>query len=165
MISLLVAAANNNAIGKNNDLLWHLPKDMKFFKNTTWGMVIIMGRKTYESVDKPLPGRTNIVITRQKDWKREGVWVAENLADAIEQAKTTNCKEIFIIGGGEIYKESMPLADKIYMTRVDASFEEADTYFPEIDKSEWTLTSEQKETADEKHKYNFSFETWERSVK
>ena len=162
MISLLVAAANNNAIGKNNDLLWHLPKDMKFFKNTTWGMVIIMGRKTYESVDKPLPGRTNIVITRQKDWKREGVWIADNLADAIDQAKTTNCKEIFIIGGGEIYKESMPLADKIYMTRVDASFEDADTYFPEIDKSEWTLTSEQKERADEKHQYNFSFETWER---
>ena len=162
MISLLVAAANNNAIGKNNQLLWHLPKDMKFFKNTTWGMVIIMGRKTYESVDKPLPGRVNIVITRQKDWKREGVWVAENLADAIEQAKTTNCKEIFIIGGGEIYKESMPLADKIYMTRVDASFEDADTYFPEIDKEVWTLTSEQKETADEKHKYDFSFETWGR---
>lgn len=161
MISLLVAAANNNAIGKNNALLWHLPKDMKFFKNITWGMVIIMGRKTYESVDKPLPGRINIVITRQKDWKRDGVWVADSLANAIAQAKTSNCKEIFIIGGGEIYKQAMPLADKIYMTRVDATLE-GDTFFPEILASEWQLTSAQKEMADEKHLYNFSFETWER---
>jgi dihydrofolate reductase len=140
MISLIVAASTNNAIGKNNQLLWHLPKDLKFFKNKTWGMVVIMGRKTYESVDKPLPGRINIVITTKTDWKAEGVWVAKNLDDALAQAETTNCKEIFVIGGGEIYKQVMPKADRIYMTRVHTQLE-GDTYFPAIDEAEWKLIS------------------------
>ncbi len=127
-ITLLVAAAENNAIGKNNQLLWSLPNDMKFFKNTTWGMAVIMGRKTYESVDKPLPGRFNIVITRQADWKAEGVMVAADLNTALQKAKETNCNEIFVIGGGEIYKQSMEMADKIYMTRVHATLD-GDTFF------------------------------------
>ena len=113
-VILLVAAAENNAIGKNNQLLWHLPNDMKFFKNTTWGMAVIMGRKTYESVDKPLPGRFNIVITRQAGWKADDVITATDLKDALQKAAETNCKEIFVIGGGEIYKQSMEIADKIY---------------------------------------------------
>ena len=160
-LSLIVAASTNNAIGKNNQLLWHLPKDLKFFKNTTWGMVVVMGRKTYESVDKPLPGRVNIVITSKPDWKAEGVWVAKDLEDAVAQAKTTNCKEILIIGGGEIYKQAMPIAAKIYMTRVHAVLE-GDTFFPVIDEAEWTLKENTDFKADEKHVYDFSFQTWQR---
>ena len=159
MISLIVAASSNNAIGKNNQLLWHLPKDLKFFKNTTWAMVVIMGRKTFESVNKPLPGRVNIVITSRQDWSAEGVWVAKDLDDAITQAKTTNCKEIFVIGGGEIYKQAMPVADKIYMTRVHAEIE-GDTFFPVIDETVWTLKENIDFKADEKHAYDFSFQTW-----
>ena len=160
-LSLVVAASANNAIGKNNQLLWHLPKDLKFFKNKTWGMVVVMGRKTYESVDKPLPGRVNIVITSKAGWKAEGVWVATDLEDGIGQAKTTNCKEILIIGGGEIYKQAIPAADKIYMTRVHAVLE-GDTFFPVIDDTEWMLKENTDFKADEKHAYDFSFQTWER---
>lgn len=158
-LSLVVAASTNNAIGKNNQLLWHLPQDLKFFKNTTWGMVVVMGRKTFESVNKPLPGRINIVITSRPGWKADGVWVAKSLEDAIVQAKTTNCKEIFIIGGGEIYKQAMPIADKIYMTRVFAEID-GDTFFPTIDESAWTLKENTDFKADEKHAYDFSFQTW-----
>lgn len=160
-ITLLVAAAENNAIGKNNQLLWSLPNDMKFFKNTTWGMAVIMGRKTYESVDKPLPGRFNIVITRQADWKKEGVMVASDLQDALRKAAETNCQEVFIIGGGEIYRWALDIADKILITRVHASFD-ADTFFPEIDESKWQLTASQDFEADEKHQYAYSFQTWVR---
>ena len=159
MISLLVAAAENNAIGKDNKLLWHLPKDLKFFKNTTWGMVVIMGRKTYEAVDKPLPGRVNIVITTQPDWQRENAQVAKSLDDALQQAAATNCKEIFIIGGGEIYEQSMGIADKIYITRVHATLD-GDTFFPAIDESKWALEENIDFEADDKHAYPFSFQQW-----
>jgi dihydrofolate reductase len=160
-ISLIVAAAENNAIGKNNQLLWHLPNDLKFFKNTTWGMVVIMGRKTYESVNKPLPGRINIVITRQAIWKADGVTVATDLQNALKKAADTNCKEAFIIGGGEIYKWAFSIADKIYITRVHAALE-GDTFFPEINNAEWVLVSKEDFDADEKHQYAYSFETWKR---
>ena len=159
MISLVVAAAENNAIGKNNQLLWHLPKDLKFFKNTTWGMPVIMGRKTYESVNKPLPGRFNIVITRQTGWQADGVIVATDLQDALKKAAETNCKEFFVIGGGEIYKQAIEIADKIYITRVHATLD-GDTFFPVIDESKWQLTSNQDFEADEKHQYAYSFQTW-----
>ena len=162
-ISLIVAASENNAIGKANKLIWHLPNDMKFFKNTTWGMPLIMGRKTYESMDKPLPGRINIVITRQKDWKAEGVVVVSDLQHSIEKAKETNCKEIFIAGGGEIFKQSMELADRIYMTRVHAVLD-GDTFFPEIDESKWALVSNEDRETDEKHKYAYSFQIWEKLI-
>jgi dihydrofolate reductase len=114
MISFIVAASTNNAIGKGNQLLWHLPNDMRFFKNTTWGMPMIMGRKTFESVNKKFPGRTNIVITRQKDWEREGVIVVSSLEEALKKAEETNGKEIFIIGGGEIFKESISSRKDIF---------------------------------------------------
>src|SRR5687768_10098313 len=123
MISLVVAAASNNAIGKNGQLLWHLPKDLKFFKNTTWGMPVLMGRKTFEAVGKPLPGRINIVITNQQNWNVAGVQVAKNLEEAMQAASKTNCKEVFVIGGGEIYKQTINNADRIYMTRVHANLE------------------------------------------
>ncbi len=160
-ISLIVAASTNNAIGKNNQLLWHLPNDLKFFKNTTWGMTIVMGRKTYESVNKPLPGRINIVVTRQSGWSAETVIVATGLEDALQKAKDTNCKEAFIIGGGEIFNQAIELADKIYMTRVYADLD-GDTFFPAIDENKWKLVSNVDFGADERHAYAYSFQTWEK---
>ena len=161
MISLIVAASDNNAIGKDNQLLWHLPNDMKFFKNTTWGMPVIMGRKTFESMNKPLPGRFNIVITRQAEWNAEGVIRAADLDDAFKKAAETNCKETFIIGGGEIYRQSIERANKIYLTRVHADIE-GDTFFPVIDESKWELTSHEDFEPDEKHLYAYSFQVWKR---
>ena len=118
-----------------------------------------MGRKTFEAVNKPLPGRVNIVITKQENWRAENVWVAKDLDDALKQAATTNCKEIFIIGGGEIYRQSMEMADKIYMTRVHAEMD-GDTFFPVIDESKWQLKENLDFTSDEKHAYPYSFQTW-----
>ena len=164
MVSLIVAASTNNAIGKDNQLLWHLPNDLKFFKNTTWGMPVIMGRKTFEAVNKPLPGRFNFVITRQADWKAEETISAIDLKDALQKAAETNCNEIFVIGGGEIYKQSIEIADKIYMTRVHATLE-GDTFFPAIDETKFLLTHNQDFAVDEKHKYAYSFQTWERIQK
>lgn len=161
IISLIVAAANNNAIGKNNQLLWHLPADLKFFKNTTWGMPVIMGRKTFESVNKPLPGRINIVITRQANWQVAGVITALNIADALEKAAATNCKETFIIGGGQIYTAALPLANNIYFTSVEADLD-GDTFFPPINKNEWALASSIENKIDEKHAYNFTFQLWQK---
>jgi dihydrofolate reductase len=158
-IALIVAAAANQAIGKAGQLLWHLPKDLKFFKNTTWGMPVIMGRKTFESVNKPLPGRINIVITTNADWKAEGTQTASSLADALEQAKATNCKEIFVIGGGEIYRQALQLADTVYLTRVHAELE-GDTFFPVLDENEWQMTSNDDFETDEKHIYPFSIQVW-----
>jgi dihydrofolate reductase len=158
-ISLIVAAAENNAIGKNNQLLWHLPNDLKFFKNTTWGMPEIMGRKTFESVNKPLPGRFNIVITRQANWNADGVIAATDLQDALQKAAETNCTEAFIIGGGEIYKQAYELADKIYLTRVHTEID-GDTFFLALDENKWQLMANQDFAADEKHAFAYSFQTW-----
>src|ERR1700722_13312051 len=119
IISLIAAASTNNVIGKENHLVWHLPNDMKFFKNTTWGMPVIMGRKTFEALaGEPLPGRFNFVITRNKDWNPGGkkATVVGSLGEAIEAARQTDCKEAFVIGGGQIYAASMALADRIYLT-------------------------------------------------
>ncbi len=158
---LIVAASTNNAIGKDNQLLWHLPNDLLFFKNTTWGMPVIMGRKTFESVDKPLPGRVNIVITSQPNWKREGVVTATSLHDAIKKAEATNCLEVFIAGGGEIYKQSMELANCIYLTRVHAEID-GDTFFPTLDETKWRLASNENFAADDRNMYSHSFQKWER---
>jgi len=160
IVSLIVAAGTNNAIGKDNQLLWHLPKDLQFFKQTTWAMPVVMGRKTFESLGgKPLNGRVNIIITRQKDWSHEGVVVVHSLADALFFAKESDYKEVFIAGGGEIYAQAMSQANKIYMTRVDAVID-GDTFFPEIDSSDFTLSNEVTHAVHEKHAYVFSFQTW-----
>jgi dihydrofolate reductase len=160
IVSLIVAAGTNNAIGKDNQLLWHLPKDLQFFKQTTWAMPVVMGRKTFESLGgKPLNGRVNIIITRQKDWSHEGVVVVHSLADALFFAKESDYKEVFIAGGGEIYAQAMSQANKIYMTRVDAIID-GDTFFPEFDSSDFALSNEVTHAAHEKHAYGFSFQTW-----
>ena len=162
IISLVVAASENNVIGKNNQLLWHLPKDMKFFKNVTWAMPVVMGRKTFESMGSmPLRGRKNIVITRKPGWKAEGVSVVNSVDAAIALAKEWDYKEIFIIGGGEIYMIAFDRASKIYMTRVHAELE-GDTYFPVIEKNDWRLTNSVDNPMDEKHSYTFSFQLWEK---
>ena len=164
IISLIVAASTNNVIGKDNRLLWHLPSDMKYFKNTTWGMPVVMGRKTYEALaGEPLPGRFNFVITRNKNWVpgNDKAKVAPDLATALRMAEETDGKEIFVIGGGQIYAEAMSLADKIYMTRVHAVLE-GDTWFPVIDEKVWELTDNRDFPVDEKHAFAYSFQIWER---
>lgn len=158
----MVAAAENNIIGKNNGLPWKLPNDFKYFKNKTWGLPVIMGRNTYESMKEELPGRRNIVVTRNKAWTAENVVVCHSLDEAIAEGVKTDAKEIFIVGGGEIFKESMSLITRIYLTRVHADVE-GDATYPEIDEANWTLKSAQSFPADEKHEYGYTFEVWERN--
>lgn len=161
ILSSVVAASTNNVIGKDNQLLWRLPNDMKFFKNTTWGMPVIMGRKTYESLGKPLTGRTNIIITRQEGYAPEGTFTAPDLDAAIALAADADAKEAFIIGGGEIYKLALPYTQRIYLTRVH-TIVEGDTYFPVFSEKEWELLSELNFKADDKHAYDYSFQVWQR---
>ncbi|WP_339876878.1 dihydrofolate reductase [Olleya marilimosa] len=159
-LTMIVAAGENNEIGKNNDLIWHLRDDLKRFKALTSGHHIIMGRKTFESFPKPLPNRTHIVISRQLDYQvPEGVLVVNNLEDAVALAK--NDAQPFIIGGGEIYKLAMPYASKIELTRVHSNFD-ADTFFPKIDMTQWKETANTFHKKDENHEYEFSFLTFER---
>lgn len=158
-ISIIVAVAKNGGIGYNNKLLWHLPNDLKFFKQTTWAMPVVMGRKTFESLgNKPLNGRLNIVITSQKNYEATGAVVVNNLEDAIFVATEHNYKELFIIGGGEIYKQALPKADKIYVTHVNTA-PEADTFF-ELDASKWQLVFKDDHKADDKHAFDYSFATY-----
>lgn len=165
-ISLIAAAAKNNAIGKDGDMPWHLSNDLKYFKNTTWGLPVLMGRKTFESFGKgkPLPGRKNIILTRQDDYKPDGVIVVKNVEDALLAAKEMDANELMVIGGGEIYRLFFEKADRIYLTRVDAE-PEADTFFPEMKTDEWKMVSKKDHEADTKNNYNYSFEVWERASK
>jgi dihydrofolate reductase len=160
ILSLLVAADENNVIGKDNKLPWHLPDDLKYFRNQTWAMPILMGRKTFESIGKPLPGRKSIVITRSTDWKHEGVSVVHSIAEAVEEATTLGVKEIFVIGGAEIFKTSFSRANRIYLTRIHHKFE-GDAYFPELS-SDWQLARSRFCKADNKNAYAHTFEVWER---
>jgi dihydrofolate reductase len=157
MIILIAAVAENYALGKNNDLLWHLPNDFKRFKEITSGHYIIMGRKTFESFPKPLPNRTHVIITRQNDYIYEGCIVVQDLQSAI--AICPKNENIFVIGGGEIYSQSIHLADQLDITRVHHSFD-ADVYFPTIDPEIWELSSESFHPKDEKHQYDYTFQTF-----
>jgi dihydrofolate reductase len=163
--SLVVAVAHNNAIGGNNTLLWHLPNDLRFFKNLTWGMPIIMGRKTFESIaGKPLPGRLNIVVTKDKNNIKaiEGISIVCSLEEAYLVAEASDCREAFVIGGGDIYQQSIQEADRLYITSVDASFETATVFFPDIDTSIFQKVASMQGVKDEKNTYAHQFETWER---
>jgi dihydrofolate reductase len=162
IISFVVAAANNNVIGKDNQLVWNLPNDMKFFKNVTWGMPVVMGRKSFDSLGKPLPGRKNIILTRQSGWNVKGTVAVKNFDDAMLLVKEMDVKEMMVIGGGEIFKLLFDKAKRIYLTRVDAE-PEGDTFFPALDPKEWKLVSRKDHEADEKHAYNYSFQVWERN--
>lgn len=157
MITLIAAAAENNALGKDNQLVWHLPDDFKRFKQITSGHYIIMGRKTFESFPKPLPNRTHVIITRQKNYKVDGCIVVNSIEDAIKVCPKE--EEVFIIGGADIYNQSIDFADKIELTRVHANFE-ADAFFPEINLNNWKLIFEEKHVQDEKHNFDFTFQTF-----
>lgn len=162
-ISLLVAASENNVIGKNNQLPWHLPNDLKYFKNLTWGMPIVMGRKTFDSIGKPLPGRKSIVITRNKDWKFGGVAVVHSIQDAIDQSERFGVKEIFVIGGAHVFEAAFPLATRLYLTRIRHHFD-GDVFLPPIDERKWKLVNSHDHAADEKNKYPHTYEVWERKL-
>jgi dihydrofolate reductase len=156
--SIIVAIAKNNAIGKDNKLLWYLPNDLKHFKDVTTGHTVIMGRKTYESVGKPLPKRRNIVVTRQAI-SIEGCEVVPSIEAAL--ALCADEEEVFIVGGAEIYRQSIPLTDRIYLTKVDQDFD-GDTFFPELNAAEWKETERENFEPDDKNKLKYSFITLER---
>lgn len=161
MITIIAAIAKNNALGKNNDLIWHLPADLKRFKEITTGHYILMGRNTFESIGKPLPNRTTIIITRNNHYFKDGCLIAKSIEDAIELTKDE--EDIFIIGGAQIYKETMAknLADQLDITLVHKEFE-ADVYFPEIDKKNWKEIKREDFKADEKNKYDYSFISYQK---
>lgn len=159
-LSIIVAVAKNLAIGKDNQLLWHIPEDLKYFKRVTMGKPLIMGRKTFESIGRPLPGRLNIVVTRQDKWESDGVKVARSINEAIAlakaQAEVDGVDEVMVIGGAEIYKSALAQASRIYLTKVDVEME-ADTFFPTIDISQWTETSRESFTASDDNQFNYDF--------
>ena len=160
MITIVVAMGKNREIGLNNQLLWHLPKDLKHFKELTTGHPVIMGRKTYESIGKPLPNRTNIVISRKNDWFEEGILIVGSIKEALKFAKKID-ENVFIIGGGTIYEQTIDVADKLEVTLVKTNLE-ADTFFPKIDGKKWQKTNEICHEKDEKNQYDFCFQTFER---
>jgi len=161
IISIIVAIDENNAIGKDNNLLCHLPNDLKHFKAITEGHPVIMGRKTFESLPKgALPNRRNIVITRNKGLQFERCEMVSSLEEAIKLFQGE--PEVFVIGGGTIYKEAIETADKLYLTRIHHKFEGADTFFPTIKQEEWKEVSREDYKSDEKHKYDYSFITLEK---
>ncbi|MEO1051097.1 MAG: dihydrofolate reductase [Bacteroidota bacterium] len=164
LISLIAAVAENGVIGKDNDLVWDLPDDMKYFMRTTKGHHILLGRKNYLSLPekfRPLPNRSNLIVTRQKDYAAEGAFVFNTIEEAIDFAKAEGEEELFVIGGGEIYKQTLDMADKLYITEVKCSFE-GDTFFPDFDKSQWEETSRTSHGIDEKHNCEFDFVIFER---
>lgn len=157
MIIMIAAVAENNALGKNNELVWHLPNDFKRFKSLTTGHHIIMGRKTFESFPKPLPDRVHIVITRQENYKREGCIVVDSIEKAIALCPEND--DSYVIGGGEIYNLALPFTDIIELTKVHHTFD-ADTFFPKINKREWTLVESEENYKDDKHLYDYTYETY-----
>ncbi len=161
ILSHIVAASTNNVIGSNNELPWKLSDDFRYFKNKTWGMPVIMGRNTFNSLKKDLPGRLNIVLTSKKDWSAANVIVVSEVGDAIIKAKESDAKEIFIIGGGQVFKQTMDIVNRIYLTRVHTVVE-GDTYYPKINEQDWKLVSSTDHSADEKNNYPFTFEVWEK---
>lgn len=162
-ISLIVAVAKNGVIGHNNQLIWHLPNDLKQFKRLTTGHCIIMGRKTFESIGKPLPNRTSIIISRNSNFQIEGCFTVNTLENAIVKAQELENEETFIIGGAEIYRLSLSRVDKIYLTEVHHDFE-GDTFFPAIDKTIWQETHREDFETDEKHLHKYSFVELERGI-
>lgn len=161
MIAIVVAVAQNGVIGRDNQLIWHLPADLKHFKQLTTGHPIVMGRRTFEAIGRPLPQRTNIVVTRQPDWQHPGCEVANSVPAALELARTLTDGDIFVIGGGEIYRQALPAVDVVYLTEVHHDFE-GDATFPDLSPAEWREESRQRHEPDEKHAYAFSFVTLRR---
>lgn len=164
-ISIVVAVADNNAIGANGKLLWRLSKDMQYFKEVTWGHHVLMGRKTWDSIPpkfSPLPGRTNVIVTRKEGFVCEGCTVVDSIEHGIAIAKQAGEQELMVIGGGEIYRQALPLANKIYLTKVHHTFTDADTFFPDLDMAQWNVLNTEWNMADEKNEFDFEFIVLER---
>jgi len=160
-VSMIAAMGTNRAIGLRGRLPWRLPADLRFFKEKTWGHVVIMGRKTFESVGKPLPGRRNVVITRRKDFRSDGVEVAGSLREALDLAGGE--EEVFVCGGAEIYRQALDRADRMYLTLIHENFE-ADTFFPESDPRVWEERERVNHGPDERNPYAYSFVVYERRL-
>ncbi|GGG06511.1 dihydrofolate reductase [Pontibacter amylolyticus] len=163
MIAIVVAIAENNVIGKDNQLIWHLPADLRHFKQKTMGHPMIMGRKTFESIGKPLPGRTTIIVTRQEDYKAEGCIVMNSVEEAIAKGKELDSEQVSIVGGAEIYKQALPYVDTLYLTEVHYAFD-GDTFFPDLQKEEWQEVSAESHQQDEKNEYAYTFKELRRKV-
>jgi len=165
MVSLIAAVSRNGVIGKSNDLPWHLPDDMRFFMETTKGHAVIMGRRNYNSIPekyRPLPNRFNVVVTRQEDFDAPGCSVVHSPEAALASAKRFGAEEVFIIGGGELYSTFMPVADRLYLTEIDAVID-GDTFFPDFSRNEWTEVSRRHHPADERHRHGFDFVVYQRN--
>lgn len=165
-VALIAAFAQNLVVGINNSLPWHLPEDLKYFKRTTSGKAIIMGRKTYESIGRPLPNRTNIVISRNPDFSAEGVVIVASIEEAIKHAESVNTingvDEVMIIGGAAIYQASLPMADRLYLTHVHANVE-GDAYFPKVDFDQWKEVAREDFNKDESNPYDYSFSVYDKT--
>lgn len=159
MISIIVAIAANGMIGCHNRLLWHIREDLQFFKRTTAGHPVVMGRRTFDSLGRPLPGRRNVVVTRQSDWRFDGVETVHSLEQAL--ALFDPREEVFIIGGAQIYAQALPLADRLYITRVEKEYE-GDTVFPAFETKDWRLVFTERHDRGEMFEHPFRFEMWER---
>ena len=161
-ISLIVAMARNRVIGADNKIPWHLPNELKLFKSLTMGHHIVMGRRTYESIDRLLPGRTTVIVTRQKDYSVPGAIVAHSIREALDACGGDD--EIFVIGGADLFRETLPIADRIYLTVVDAE-PRGDTFMPDMEMDEWKETSAQSFAPDEKHAHAYRFTVYDRKLK
>lgn len=161
MISLLVAMDRNQVIGYQDDMPWHLPNDLKYFKEQTTGQTIIMGRKTFESIGRVLPHRKNIIVTQQQDYRMDGAEVVHSLDKIYHWNKTNPDEELFVIGGGHLFKQILPFADRMYITKIDETFP-GDTYFPNFNEADWILTKEEKGVKDEKNAYDYFFLQYDR---
>lgn len=160
--SLIVAVADDGAIGKDNNLPWHLPHDLKFFKHTTLGKPVLMGRKTFQSLGKPLPGRLNVVLSSDPTFNvPDGVLLFQDVTTALRHIEETGAPEVFIIGGGHIFQQTIANADKLYVTKVHATISGADIFFGPIDHTHWKLVWEEPHASDEKHVYSFTFQLYE----
>ena len=162
-ISSIVAASNNNAIGKDNDLPWRMPADLKFFKEKTMGHYVLMGRKSFESIGRPLPGRTNIVVTRNKSFFHSGVRCVHSITDGINIAQKADQRELFILGGSNVYAQTIDLWDTLYLTRINTIIPDATAFFPELDMEQWQLVDEDPHLADEANPYDYNFCVFDRT--
>lgn len=161
-INAIVATDRKGTIGKAGEIPWYLPADLKYFKRTTIGHPVIMGRKTFDSIGRPLPRRTNIVMTRDPFFIATGIEVVHSVKEALSHSAISEAEEVFIIGGGEIYRITLGITDRVFLTVVDTQIEDGDAFFPALDSEKWELISEDKHLADEKNEFDFTFQIWEK---